>query len=248
MDRLIHTSLSALKAAMARQAVTANNLANANTTGFRAEMSSAQALYLKGPSAPDRVVASEEVLAADMRGGTVAQTGNPLDVALAGDALLAVQAGDGAEAYTRRGDLQVGASGLLTTGDGHPVLGEGGGPITLPAYDSLRIDDDGALWIVPAGGDAAAPQQLDRLKLVGPQGAALVKRLDGLFADRNGAVLPADPEARLTAGALEGSNVDATSALVSMIDAQRSWDTQVKLLTTARDLDQATANLMHLPD
>src|ERR1700712_886915 len=164
MDRLIHTSLSALKAAMARQAVTANNLANASTTGFRGEIASVRPLWLKGAGAPDRAFASEEVTAADMQGGTVTATGRPLDVALQGDALLTVQAQDGDEAYTRRGDLSVSDSGLLTTGDGHPVLGDGG-PVTIPAADRVTINADGAVWIVPAGGDSNRPRQIGRLKL-----------------------------------------------------------------------------------
>lgn len=242
MDRLIYTTLSAMKAAMARQAVTANNLANASTSGFRAELASVTPLYVDRP----RAFASEEVKAADMRAGPVTQTGRPLDIALSGDTLLAVQAGDGEEGYTRRGDLQLSDSGLLMTGDGHPVMGEGG-PITLPPADSVRIDQDGAIWIVPAGGDANAPQQADRLKLATPTGSAIVKHVDGLFRVRSGGALPDDPAARVTTGSLEGSNVDATTALTDMIEAGRAWDTQVKLIATAREMDGDTAALMKLP-
>ena len=246
MDRLIHTSLSALKAAMARQTVTANNLANASTTGFRAEMASVRPLWLTGPGLPDRVYASEEVVAANMTGGATVATGKPLDVAVNGDALLTVQAENGDEAYTRRGDLMVSASGLLTTGDGHPVLGEGG-PITIPPADQIRIDGDGTLWITPVGGDAGAAQKIDRLKLASPTGSNVVKHIDGLFRVRGGGALPDDPTATVTAGALEGSNVNPTTALVDMIEAARSWETQIKLLTTARDLDTETTSLMRLP-
>ena len=246
MDRLIHTSLSALKAAMARQSVTANNLANASTTGFRAEMASARPLWLTGPGVADRVYASEEVVAANMTGAATIATGKPLDVALNGDALLTVQAENGDEAYTRRGDLMVSASGLLTTGDGHPVLGEGG-PITIPPADQIRVDDTGTIWVKPPGGDAGVAQKIDRLKLASPTGSNVVKHIDGLFRVRGGGALPDDPSATVTAGALEGSNVNATTALVDMIEAARSWETQIKLLTTARDLDTETASLMRLP-
>ena len=246
MDRLIHTSLSALRSAMARQTVTANNLANASTTGFRAEMSNATALWLRGPGAPDRAVASEEVRAADMKAGPTQQTGRALDVAIGGDALLSVQAADGEEAYTRRGDLQLDPSGILTTGDGRPVIGDGG-PVSIPPADSVRIAADGSVWIVPQGGDANNPQQIDRLKLASPQGAGLVKNVDGLFRVAGGGVLGGDPDARLTAGAIEGSNVDTSAALVAMIEAGRAWENQVKLLTTARELDTASMNLMRLP-
>ena len=246
MDRLIHTSLSALKAAMARQTVTANNLANASTTGFRAEMASVRPLWLTGPGLPDRVYASEEVVAANMTGAATVATGKPLDVAVNGDALLTVQAENGDEAYTRRGDLLVSASGLLTTGDGHPVLGEGG-PITIPPADLIRIDGDGTLWMTPLGGEGSAAQKIDRLKLASPTGSNVVKHIDGLFRVRGGGALPDDPTATVTAGALEGSNVNPTTALVDMIEAARSWETQIKLLTTARDLDTETTSLMRLP-
>ena len=191
MDRLIHTSLSAMRANMARQAVTANNLANASTTGFRAEMSSARPLWINGPGLPDRAVASEEVQAADMRAAATISTGRPLDIAMNGDAMLTVQAENGDEAYTRRGDLMVSASGLLTTGDGRPVLGESG-PITLPPSDQIRIDGDATVWVVPSGGDPNAPQKVDRLKLASPIGSDVVKHIDGLFRVRDGGALPTE--------------------------------------------------------
>ncbi|WP_293880942.1 flagellar basal body rod protein FlgF [Sphingomonas sp.] len=246
MDRLIHISLSAMKSAMSRQAVTANNLANASTTGFRADIASVRPVWLRGTGLPDRAFASEEVTAADMQGGAVTATGRPLDIALNGGTLLSVQAEDGDEAYTRRGDLIVSDSGLLTTGDGHPVVGDGG-PITIPPADRVTINDDGSVWIVPVGGDPNAPQQIDRLKLTSATGSKIVKHLDGLFRVQDGGALPADPAGRLTSHALEGSNVNPTTALVAMIEASRAWDTQVKMLTTAREMDTDTTNLMKLP-
>lgn len=247
MDRLIYTSISALRGAMARQATTANNLANASTTGFRGEMASARAMWVQGQGMGSRVQSSEEVNAADMAAGTVQHTGRDLDVAMEKDALLAVQSAEGDEAYTRRGDLQISDSGLLTTGDGAPVLGEQG-PITLPPADKISIARDGAIWIVPQGGDAANPQQVERLKLVSPAGSKVTKALDGLFRVEGGGALPSDPEGRVNPGSLEGSNVNASAALVDMIEASRAWETQIKLITTAQELDQSSADLMRMPD
>ena len=246
MDRLIYTSLSAMRGSMARQTAIANNLANAETPGFRADMAEAQALWLKGAGLGARAMSSEEVHGADMRSGTVTTTGRDLDIAMTGDALLVVQAPNGEEAYTRRGDLQLSASGLLTTGDGHPVQG-GGGPVTIPPADAIRIDTDGRVWIVPTGGNPDNPQEVDRLRLASPAGSDIAKGLDGLFRVKDGGILPDDPEARLVTRSLEGSNVSATTALVEMIEASRSWDTQLKMITDARDMDSATANLMQLP-
>jgi len=247
MHRIVHASLSAMRAAMARQATTANNLANAGTTGFRAEMSAAQTVWLQGQGGVFGAHTSEQVASADMAAGTVAHTGRDLDIAMNGDALLAVQAGNGDEAYTRRGDLRVTDSGLVTTGDGTPVLGEGG-PLTLPPADSVRIDADGALWVVPVGGDPSNPTQVDRLRLVSPQGSNVAKGLDGLFRVRGGGALPADPEARVTPRSLEGSNVNATEALVEMVEASRAWDTQLNLIQSAKDIDTSAADLMRMPN
>jgi len=247
MDRLIYSSLAAMRGAMSRQATIGNNLANINTTGFRGEMTHAQSMWLAGKGLDTRATVSGEVSGADMSAGAISATGRNLDVAIDGDAMLSVQAADGSEAYTRRGDLMMNDSGLLTTGDGKPVLGEGG-PITLPPYESLTIGKDGTISIVPVGGKAQDVQVVDRLKLVSPKGSQIAKGLDGLFRETSNGTLPADPDASLTAGSLEGSNVNASSSLIDMIDASRSWETQVKMLTTAQDLDKASADLMRLPD
>ena len=243
MDRLIYSSLSAMKAAMARQTTTANNLANVNTSGFRAEMTSSQALWMKGEGLGARAPTSEEVSSADMTDGAVVDTGRDLDVAMQGSAMLAVQSKDGEESYTRRGDLQLSDSGLLTTGDGSPVLGDGG-PITLPPADKVTIAADGTISIVPIGG--TQPQVVDRLKLVQANGVGIAKGIDGLFRVRAGGTLPADPQAKVRQGALEGSNVNTSATLVDMIEASRDWDMQVKMLAAAQEIDKASADLMRM--
>jgi len=247
MDRLIYTSLTAMRGSMARQTSIANNLANADTPGFRADVSEAEAVWLRGNGLDSRAMASQEVVAADMSAGTVVSTGRGLDVAMNADAFLVVQADDGQEAYTRRGDLQLSDTGLLTNGDGRPVLGAQG-PITLPPYDSVNIDAEGKINIVPRGGDPSKPQEVDRLRMVSPNDQVLAKAMDGLFRVKEGGVLPDDPDARLLAGHIEGANVSATKSLVDMIEASRAWDSQLKLLSGARDMDSATSDLMRLPD
>jgi flagellar basal-body rod protein FlgF len=246
MDRLVHISTSALRGAMARQAATANNLANASTVGFKGEMANVRPLWLQGEGLGSRAVASEEVLAADMTGGAITATGRGLDIAMRGDALLGVQSKDGSEAYTRRGDLQMTDSGLLTTGDGLPVLGDGG-PITLPPNDRVEIDEAGAVWIMPAGADPNLPlQRIDQLKLASPAGSRIHKQLDGLFRADGGATLPSDPTARVAPASLEGSNVNTSQALIDMIEASRDWETQIKLVNSVKELDTSTGDLMRI--
>ncbi|CAN5322076.1 flagellar basal-body rod protein FlgF [soil metagenome] len=245
MDRLVDMARLGLRGAMVRQTAVANNLANANTTGFRAEILNAQSRWIDGNTLRSRAMPTDQVIAADMKSGTPTTTGNPLDVAIGGDGLLAVQANDGSEAYTRRGDLMLSDSGLLTTSDGHPVMGEGG-PITLPPADKITIGSDGSISIVPQGGDPNQPQQIDRLKVVSPKGSAIAKGTDNLFREANGGALPSDPMAQVTQGSLEGSNVNATSSLIDMIEAARGWQGQVKLIETAKDIDSSGASLMRL--
>jgi flagellar basal-body rod protein FlgF len=134
MDKLVYTASTGMRAHMAAQTAIANNMANASTIGFRADRVVFDRIDLKGGGAAfeARMPTAEEVTDADRAPGTVQQTGNPLDVAIAtGTAWLAVQAPDGSEAYTRRGDLEVTASGVLQTGDGYPVIGQTG-PVTVP--------------------------------------------------------------------------------------------------------------------
>lgn len=246
MDKLAYTSVNAMKSLMNRQTVIANNMANSNTVGFKAEMLSTKSQYLNGPGLDSRAMTVERAVQADMNAGSITQTGRPLDVAVEGDAMFAVQAADGKEAYSRRGDFRIGPSGAMTTGDGFPVLGSGG-PVTLPPADSVTIGQDGTISIVPQGGDPTAPQAIDQLKLVSMTGSALTKGPDTLFYVPDDGQLPVDQNARVISGALEGSNVNMTAALVDMIETSRAWETQAKLLRMTEELDGSGASIMNLP-
>jgi len=249
MDKLVYTAATGLRAHMAAQAAIANNMANASTTGFRADRVVFDRIELKGGGTQleARAPTSEEVTDADRRAGSIQQTGRPLDVAVAGnDDWIAVQASDGSEAYTRRGDLEVAPSGVLQTGDGFIVQGSSG-PITVPPYDSLSIAADGTISIVPKGGDAKAPTTLDKIKLVSTKGTDTVKGLDNLLRVRGGGSLPDNLDAKVQTGAIEGSNVNMTQALVDMIENQRSYEVQASLLKSAKDMDESGASVMRMP-
>jgi flagellar basal-body rod protein FlgF len=248
MDKLVYTAATGLRARMAAQAAIANNMANASTTGFRADRVVFDRIQLTGGGAAleARAPTSQEVTDADRAPGAIQQTGRPLDVAMTGQAWLAVQASDGSEAYTRRGDLQLSPSGTLQTGDGFLVMGSSG-PITLPPADRISIAADGTLSIVPQGGDPNQPQQIDKLKLVSTQGSDTVKGLDNLLRVRGGGTLPEDMDAKVEAGALEGSNVNMTQVLVDMIENQRGYEVQANLLKEARTMDEQSASIMRLP-
>jgi flagellar basal-body rod protein FlgF len=238
MDRLIYLSMAGAKATMQRQDTLANNLANASTNGFRAEMQAFRAVPVRGDGATTRVYALESTIGHDTRSGPVQSTGRSLDVAMQGNAWLAVTALDGTEAYTRAGSLQVSAEGQLVTPAGLPVLGDGG-PITVGLNAAVEIATDGSITTTTGGG---RPQQVGRLKLVTPE-AALTRGNDGLFRAADGE-LPADPTARVQTGALEGSNVSPVETMVAMIAAARQFEQQMKMLQGAEQREQGAARLL----
>ncbi|MFD1786090.1 flagellar basal-body rod protein FlgF [Sphingomonas floccifaciens] len=248
MDRMVYTALSGLKGQMSAQASIANNIANASTTGFRADRTAFQQLMLKGGAGLEsRQPMSEEVLDADRRAGTIQATGRKLDIAIPGASWMAVQSPDGTEAYTRRGDLQITESGVLQTGDGFPVMGSGG-PITVPPAQDVMIGEDGTISILPIGAaPGTPPQEVDRIRFGNPQGTQTAKGLDNLLRVKGGGVLPDDLDAKVQIGALEGSNVNLTQSLVDMIENQRSYEVQASVLKEAKSMDEASSSLMRLP-
>lgn len=245
MDRLIYTAVSGMSASMVKQRMIASNLANAQTIGFRAEILETTPMTLESDALEVRSMAHGHVRGALMSEGSVTQTGRPLDIALQGDVLLAVQASDGSEAYTRRGDLSIAASGVLQNGDGLPVIGEGG-PVTVPLGSVPAISPDGRVMVSDPAAPDQPPVEVARLKLASFTGSPIAKGLDGLFRVRGGGVLPADENARVEVGALEQSNVKTTEVLVEMVEAQRLFDIRTKLVSTARSLDEESAKLMRI--
>ncbi len=244
MDRLIWTAMSGMNDSMVRQRVIASNMANAQTIGFRAEMLYSTPVTLTGPALEARAMSEGEVRGADMRAGAISHTGRALDVAMTGNSLLTVQAEDGSEAYTRRGDLTVSPGGVLENGDGRPVVGASG-PITVPPNAVISIAPDGSVEVTNP--DAPGERQVvDRLKLANPDGSQVAKAVDGLFRVVGGGVLPDDANARVEPQALEQSNVDPAGVIVQMVEAQRLFDIRTKLVSTAREVDESGAALMRI--
>jgi flagellar basal-body rod protein FlgF len=245
MDRLIWTAVSGMSAAMARQRMIASNMANSQTIGFRAEVMQFTPITLEGRNMEVRAMTEGSVRGARMDAGAMLGTGRALDIALQGDAMLAVQATDGGEAYTRRGDLEVSSAGLLINGEGFVVLGEDG-PISLPPGSDISIGEDGAVLARDRANPEAPPQAVGRIKLASWQGSRIAKGLDGLFRVPDGGVLPSDPAARVVTATLEQSNVRPSEVLIQMVEAQRLYDMRSKLIATAQQLDEGGASLMRL--
>lgn len=237
MDKALYVAMNGAKATFERVARVSNNIANANTTGFRAEMMSTKALYVQADHGlPTRVFTTEAAGGFRAESGALNHTGNPLDVAIKGAGWFAVQSGTG-EAYTRAGDLTLSADGTLITASGRPILGDGG-PIQIPqGVSEFNFGEDGTVSFQQNG----RWQQAGRLKLVNPDPAAMVRSEDGLFRLATGAAAPLDENVRIVPGAIESSNVSVIDEMTKMIEAQRRLDVQTQLMQKV-DQDAAKAS------
>ncbi|MDA8523742.1 flagellar basal-body rod protein FlgF [Acidovorax sp. NCPPB 4044] len=244
MDHIIYTSMTGANAAAQRQAVLSNNLANASTNGFRAEMSTFRSVPVQGDGAKTRVFALEATSGHVETPGPVQRTGRNLDAMAVGNAWFAVQGLDGTESYTRNGSFEVTAEGQLRTSNGLTVLSDGGGPIDVPPGADVSLGSDGTITARVAGQQATP---IGRLKLATPTLEDPLKRGDdGLFRPASGEPMPNDPNGRLLSGALEGSNVNAVESMVGMISASRQFEAQLRLLQTAENNDKSASQLLNL--
>lgn len=245
MDRLIYTAMTGASHVLQQQAAVSENLANANTTGFRASLNTFRAVPLVGEGLPTRTFVVDSTAGSDFTPAVIQQTGRPLDVALQGAGWIAVQGTDGKEAYTRNGSFQVAANGVLQIHSGLNVLGDAG-PITIPPDTEVTFAKDGTISTVPSGSNATSVVVVGRLKLVDPPVNQLERGGDGLFRMKDGSIPAADANPKLVAGSLEGSNVNTVEAMVNMISLARKFDMQMKMLQSADTNAQHAASIMNL--
>ncbi|OUR72924.1 flagellar basal-body rod protein FlgF [Methylophaga sp. 41_12_T18] len=245
MDKMLYISMNAAQQTMRAQAANSNNLANVNTTGFRADFEQFRSMPVFGEGLPSRVYAMSERPATDYQQGSVQTTGRELDISIQGDGFIAVQGKDGREGYTRAGDLHVTETGQLVTGTGLAVMGEGG-PIAIPPSEKIEIGADGTISVRAIGAAANALTELDRIKLVKPELSQLQKDSDGLMRLADGSDAPLDADVKVASGTIEGSNVNAVNALVNMIELQRQYEMQIKMMKSADENSAASARLLQL--
>lgn len=245
MDKALYVAMTGAKNNMLAQTVAANNLANVNTTGFRSDFTQARSMPVYyGSGQPTRAYAQTEIPATNYAQGALVKTGNELDIALEGQGFIAVQAPDGTEAYTRVGSMYVDNVGILRTGSGLPVMGNGG-PVAIPAAEKIEIAIDGTITALPLGLAAEGMVVVDRIKLVNPPENSIVKSADGLIRPRNqDEEVPADAQVRVVAGFLESSNVNAVKELTGMLELARQYEMQVKIMQTVKEQSESSARLL----
>lgn len=249
MDHAIYTAMGAANAALNRQAVTANNLANVSTSGFRAQLAAFRAVPVNGPSVATRTLVTASTPYNDDSVGAVSETGRALDVALPQDGWLAVELPDGSEGYTRNGNIEVDSEGQLSI-RGMPLSGDGGA-LSVPPQAEITLAPDGAITALGAGDEPSALAPVGKLKLVKATQQQLSLGDDGFFhvnASANGGspILAADETARIMPGALESSNVSPVKSMVEMIANARSFDMQMKVISNIDDNEKSANQLLSL--
>ncbi len=234
MDRLGYTAMTSASRTLLSMQVRANNLANASTDGFRADLEQARAASVQGYGYDSRHMTLAQNNGVDMTPGAMVATGRDLDFAIQGQGLIALESGNG-EVYTRNGNMQIDANRNLTI-NGRAVLGEGG-PIVLPEYDSIHIGSDGVVSVRPRG--ETLMTEVDRIKLVDVAAADLAKDERGMLVTKSGALAEPSDAVVLAAGHLESSNVSAIEELVASMSLNRLFESQVKMMKAAEDLSNA---------
>ncbi|MCJ8296763.1 MAG: flagellar basal-body rod protein FlgF [Colwellia sp.] len=244
MDKLLYIAMSGAKQNMQALSINANNLANANTTGFKADLAQARSMQAFGEGQPSRVFSMTERASQNFDSGAIIHTGRSLDVAIEGDGFFAIQAEDGQEAYTRGGHFRLTETGALETNDGELVIGEDG-PIILPLpVNNIQISRDGTIMVQPEGAPSSVQEEVARIKLVNPDTRLVEKGNDGLFRAKNGGQLIADINVNVLGGSLESSNVNPITEMTEMIALQRQFEMQLKMMKTAEEIDASAASLL----
>jgi len=245
MDKALYLSMTAATNTQISQAAIAHNLSNIEMPGFKADLEQFRSMPVFGDGLPSRAYAMSERPGIDYSPGTINHTGNPLDFAVNGNGWIAVQADDGTEAYTRRGDMRLNTSGFLENGNGHLILGNGG-PIAVPPAEEMVIAADGTISIRPLGQEAKTLAVLDRIRLVNPPLEDITKSPDGLFRMRNGEEAPVDASVKGAPESLETSNVNMVGAMARMIETARLFELNIKAMSAAKENDEVGTRILSL--
>jgi flagellar basal-body rod protein FlgF len=244
MERLVQIASNSMRIHAENQRLIAAGMANANTIGFKRDYANSGSVYFEGPDGADRVYPTRAENGVDLDAGKIIPTDNTLDLALEGPGFFAAKKDNGEDVLTRRGDLRIGADRQLRNGENVILQGDAG-PITIPAYQSIEISRDGSVLISPPGAEpTAAPVAVGRLKLVNAPPSNVEKGVDGLMRTRDKSVPQADANITVSNKGLEASNINSIETMVEMLNSSRSFEINVKLLATAKELDAETSKLM----
>jgi len=239
MNSGYYAACAGFRARLENLDLAAHNLANVNTTGYRGQQPTFESILAASGSMPvnelNRAINNFGVLSGsrtDLLSGSMERTGNPLDLAIEGNAFFAVQTPRGV-LYTRNGNFRVSGTGQLVTGEGDPVLGEQG-PISLPGGE-VSISADGTL---SSSGAVAG-----KLRLVDFPSATALTAAGGSYYQAVDGKSQVAKGSYVRQGMLEGSNVNAVAAAVGLIALQRHAEMLQRALSAFNsDFNRIAAN------
>ena len=247
MDKFLYISMSGAKENMNALAIHSNNLANANKTGFKASFEQARSMQVYGDGLPSRVFAATEEPGQNFESGIMQTTGRDLDISVQGDGWFVVESELGGEAMTRSGGLNINQQGFLVDANGSQVLNTQGVPINIQLpVEKFNIRQDGMVEVRPEGAPPDALEEVAQLKLVNPNVKDLMRGEDGLFRRIDGTDAQLDPTVRIQSGTLEASNVNLSSELTSLINLQRHFEMQIKMMKKAEEIDESSDTLLRV--
>jgi len=251
MDRMIHTALNSLKMILQNQQITSQNISNASVVGYRKDSNSEfGTAYLNGEEGLNtRVFATRELGAFSTQQGDLEFTENPLDVAIKGEGYFIIQPTEGEVALSRRGDFKINQNRILTDNTGAQIYSVDLEPIEVPEFQNISISKDGIITIQPL--NAPPGQEINVAQIAttrGTQNIKLAKSLDGYIRTDDGKIPEPDQLSTIISGFLESSNVKSVDQLVNNIEQSRAYEINVKFITTAKELDEAGASLMRIPN
>ena len=255
MDKLIHTALNTMHSARLKQATSAQNLSNAQVPGFRGDEIGGRfgSVYLYADDQLEtRVFArkSEPGLFSDEQ-GEMRLTGQTTDVAIEGKGFFMVENQVGELGMSRRGDFTISNDGILVNRAGEIVLDTSLVAMAIPPFREIFIAENGQVFIEPIGGEPGVRQLVNQIGITSGDGLNLKKDIDGTIRLEGGidrTQFNPDQNVRLKQGYLEASNVSVFDELVNNVDIQKQYQLNVKLISLAKQLDEAGASLLKLPN
>ena len=255
MDKLIHTALNSMHSARLKQVTSAQNLSNAQVAGYRGDEIGGRfgSVYLSADNQlHTRVFSkkSEPGLFSDKQ-GEMRLTGQQSDVAIEGDGYFMIENQSGELGMSRRGDFTISSDRTLINRAGEVVLDTSLVAMTIPPFREIFVSENGQVFIEPMGGEPGVRQLVNQIALSSGDGLVLRKDTDGTIRPEGGfdrTQFNADQNVRVKQGYLETSNVSVFDELVNNVDIQKQYQLNVKLISLAKQLDEAGASLLKLPN
>lgn len=231
MNPILFTAAASADKAMLSQHVRANNMAHANTIGFKAVLERSTPVFRTGDGFETSATSRSNSTAMDFSFGELTQTGRTLDIAINGSGFFAVRNQEGEQSYTRAGNVTASAEGLLSVNN-KVLLSIEDEEIVLPEYQDLLISDKGIITAIPNGGGAGI--EVAQIKLVNPDTNDLSLNSYGTFSSEQ--PLQADPTVMMASEYLESSNVSSISEMIAVMTSTRQYEMQVKMMKAADQL------------